>query len=191
MSKVITISREFGSGGKEIGFRLSQALNIPIYDKEIISLASEDSDIIESAFLEHDEILAKTYHAEHSFSELYQVPVSDQIFVAQSQIIRKLESQGPCVLIGRCADMIVEDGFHVFICSNMKNRIARMKTIEPELEEKELESKIRHIDRKRKEYYQYYSGNEWGNPRNHHLSLHSGKLGIETCVEIILNSLEY
>lgn len=197
MSKVITISREFGSGGREIGFRLAEKLGIPFYDKEIISLAAEDSNIAEEAFHAHDEVIGRQvrvdqeYVSVNPFSTLYEVPVSDQVFMVQSQMIRKLEQEGPCVIIGRCSDIIVEDGFHVFICASMKKRVERMLSLENDTDAKKMETRIREIDRKRRDYYQYYSGNEWGSPKNYHLSLNSGKLGVETCVDIIAESLHH
>lgn len=196
MSRVITISREFGSGGREIGFRLSEKLGIPFYDKEIISLAAEDSNIAEEAFDANDEVIGRKERIDHEyvsvnpFSPLYEVPVSDQVFLAQSQMIRKLEQSGPCVIIGRCSDIIVEDGFHVFICASMKKRVERMQRLEPGETVKKLETRMREIDRKRRDYYQYYSGNEWGSPRNYHLSMNSGKLGVEQCVEIIADCVQ-
>lgn len=191
MKRVITISREFGSGGREIGFRLSKILEIPFYDKEIISMAAESSNLPERVFQDYDEEISTkcredlAYVSLSSLSNLYEVPVSDQVFMAQSQIIRKLEQEGPCIMVGRCSDVIVEDGFHVFICAGMKKQVERMMTLEPGSDAKALEAKIREIDRKRRDYYQYYSGNEWGNPKNYHLCLNSGKLGVERCAEII------
>jgi len=190
MSKVISISREFGSGGREIGYRLSELLGIPVYDKEIISMAAEDSNMAEEVFHAHDEVIARRdrieeYKSINPFSLLYEVPVSDQIFMLQSQIIRKLAQEGPCIIIGRCSDIIVEDGLNVFICSGFKKRVERLQAIEKEESVRKLESRIREIDRKRRDYYQYYSGNEWGNPRNYDLSLNSGRLGIDRCVELI------
>lgn len=196
MSKVITISREFGSGGREIGFRLAEKLGIPFYDKEIISLAAEDSNIAEEAFHAHDEMIERQERVDHAyvsvnpFSTLYEVPVSDQVFMVQSQMIRKLEQEGPCVIIGRCSDIIAEDGFHVFICASMKKRVERMLLLEKDTDIKKMETRIRGIDRKRRDYYQFYSGNEWGSPKNYHLCLNSGKLGVEGCVEIIATSLQ-
>ncbi len=97
MSRVITISREFGSGGREVGFRLAERLGIPFYDKEIISMAAENSNIAEEVFHAHDEMIAHKERADahpyvsaNPFSTLYEVPVSDQLFMIQSQIIRKL-----------------------------------------------------------------------------------------------------
>ena len=113
MEKVITISREFGSGGRELGVKLAGALGIPFYDKELISMAADDINIAEEAFRYYDEHIEvrdpldrQFYHA---FSEIYQVPMSDQIFVAQSNVIRRLASHGPCVIVGRCADMVLAD----------------------------------------------------------------------------------
>lgn len=196
MKKVITISREFGSGGREIGFRLAEKLGIPFYDKELISMAAEDSNIAEEAFHANDEVIGRQERIDHEyvsvnpFSTLYEVPVSDQVFMAQSQMIRKLEKQGPCVIIGRCSDIIVEDGLSVFICATMKKRVERMLMLQPEASAKGMDSRIRAIDKKRRDYYQYYSGNEWGSPRNYDLCLNSGKLGVERCVEIIAASLQ-
>ncbi len=194
MKKVITISREFGTGGREIGFRLSEKLGIPFYDKEIISMAAEDSNIAEEVFHAHDEIIREQERVNHEyvsvnpFSVLYEVPVQDQLFMAQSQIIRRLEQAGPCVIIGRCSDIIVEDGFHVFICGSMKKRVERIQKLKEESARK-MEVRIREIDQRRRDYYQYFTGNEWGNPRNYHLSLNSTKLGVERCVEMILACL--
>jgi len=190
MSKVISISREFGSGGREIGYRLSELLHIPVYDKEIISMAAADSNMAEEVFRAHDEVLThreygSDYKSANLFSPLYEVPVSDQVFLLQSQIIRKLEQEGPCIIIGRCSDMIVEDGLAVFICSSLKKRVERLQKMEPEENAKKLEARIREIDDKRRDYYQYYSGNAWGSPRNYDMCLNSGKLGIGRCVEIV------
>jgi len=193
MNKVITISREFGSGGREIGFLLSERLDIPFYDKELISLAAVDSNIAEEVFHAHDEMLAKQERIGHEyttlnpFSALYEVPVSDQLFLAQSQIIRKLAQEGPCVIIGRCSDIIVEDGLNIFVCASVKCRVERLTQLDG-ADVKKIESQMRRIDRKRREYYQYYSGNEWGNPKNYHISLNSGKLGIPVCVDIVADS---
>ena len=197
MSKVITISLEFGSGGREIGFRLAKKLGIPFYDKELISMASEDSSIAEEIFHANDEFIGNReridykYAAIDPFSSHYEIPVSDQLFVIQSKIIKKLAQDGPCVLIGRCSDVIADDPFSVFICSSLKKRIERLLSLEREADAdaRKMESRIRAIDKKRLEYYQYYSGNEWGKPKNYDLCLNSGKLGIETCVEIIASTV--
>lgn len=197
MSKVITVSREFGSGGREIGFRLSRKLGIPFYDKELISMAAEDSNISEDVFHANDEIIADRKRIDYDyitvdpFSTRYEIPVSDQLFVIQSKIIRQLANEGPCVIIGRCSDVIVEDGFHVFISSSLKKRVERLLSLEkdPDISVRQMEARIREIDGRRRDYYQYYSGNEWGKSKNYHLCLNSGLLGVEACVEIIAASV--
>lgn len=192
MDKVITISREFGSGGRELGVKLADKLGIPFYDKELISMAADDINIAEDAFQHYDEHIVvhnpldrQFYHA---FSEVYQIPMSDQIFVAQSNVIRRLASHGPCIIVGRCADMILTDSLNLFIYAKMKDRIKRMLELESEAESdgKEMERRIREVDRKRKEYYQYYTGNTWGRAQNYHLCLDSGPVGVEGCLRAVL-----
>ena len=192
MDKVITISREFGSGGRELGVKLADKLGIPFYDKELISMAADDINIAEDAFQHYDEHIVvhdpldrQFYHA---FSEVYQIPMSDQIFVAQSNVIRRLASYGPCIIVGRCADMILTDSLNLFIYAKMKDRIRRMLELESEAESdgKEMERRIREVDRKRKEYHQYYTGNTWGRAQNYHLCLDSGPVGVEGCLRAVL-----
>ena len=192
MDKVITISREFGSGGRELGVKLADKLGIPFYDKELISMVADDINIAEDAFQHYDEHIVvhdpldrQFYHA---FSEVYQIPMSDQIFVAQSNVIRRLASYGPCIIVGRCADMILTDSLNLFIYAKMKDRIRRMLELESEAESdgKEMERRIREVDRKRKEYYQYYTGNTWGRAQNYHLCLDSGPVGVEGCLRAVL-----
>ena len=192
MDKVITISREFGSGGRELGVKLADKLGIPFYHKELISMAADDINIAEEAFRHYDEHIVvydpldRQYY--HAFSDVYQIPMSDQIFVAQSNVIRRLASHGPCIIVGRCADMILTDSLNLFIYAKMKDRIKRMLELESEAESdgKEMERRIREVDRKRKEYYQYYTGNTWGRAQNYHLCLDSGPVGVDGCLKAVL-----
>lgn len=192
MDKVITISREFGSGGRELGVKLAARLGIPFYDKELISMAAEDINMGEEALRHYDEHIVvhnpldrQFYHA---FSDVYQIPMSDQIFVAHSNVIRRLASRGPCIIVGRCADMILSDSLNLFIYAGIKDRIKRMLELEAEesSDGKEMEERIREVDRKRKDYYQYYTGNTWGRAQNYHLCLDSGPAGVDRCLEAVL-----
>lgn len=192
MDKVITISREFGSGGRELGVKLAGRLGIPFYDKELISMAAEDINVGEEALRHYDEHIVvhnpldrQFYHA---FSDVYQIPMSDQIFVAQSNVIRRLASRGPCIIVGRCADMILSDSLNLFIYAGIKDRIKRMLELEAEesSDGKEMEERIREVDRKRKDYYQYYTGNTWGRAQNYHLCLDSGPVGADRCLGAVL-----
>lgn len=193
MDKVITVSREFGSGGRELGVRLAEYYKIPFYDKELISLAADHMDMAEAAFQHYDEDLKEhdplDRHFYQPFSTVYQVPMSDQIFVAQSRIIRSLAAKGPCVIVGRCADRILNDSINLFIYGKMKDRVKRMMTLEPDADPKEMEKKIREIDRKRKDYYQYYTGAQWGKAQNYHLCVESGLVGVDGCLRAAVSYL--
>lgn len=195
MDKVITISREFGSGGRELGVKLADRLRIPFYDKELISMAAEDINMGEEAFRHYDEHIVlhdpldrQFYHA---FSNVYQIPMSDQIFVAQSNVIRRLASRGACIIVGRCGDMVLSDSLNLFIYANMKNRIKRMLklAVREQPDGTEMENQIREVDRKRKDYYQYYTGNTWGRAQNYHLCLDSGPVGVDGCLRAALSYL--
>lgn len=192
MDKVITISREFGSGGRELGVKLAERLNIPFYDKELIHMAANDINIAEEAFLHYDEHIVEHSHLDrqfyHAFSDVYKVPMSDQIFVAQSNVIHRLADHGPCIIVGRCADMILSHSMNLFIFSDMKSRIKRMLELETEGESdgKEMERLIRDVDRKRRDYYQYYTGNTWGRAQNYHLCMDSGLAGVDGCMRAVL-----
>lgn len=194
MNKVITVSREFGSGGRELGVKLADALGIPFYDKELISMAADDINIAEEAFRRYDEHIVvedpldRNFY--HAFSDIYQVPMSDQIFVAQSNVIRRLASHGPCVIVGRCADRILEDSVNLFVHAKMSWRAERVMAEEGGSDRKETERHIREIDEKRKDYYQYYTGNTWGKAQNYHLCLDTGLAGVDGCLKAVLSYLE-
>lgn len=191
MDKVITVSREFGSGGRELGVRLAEHFGIPFYDKELISMAADHADIAESAILHYDEKLPDMHDPldrefYDPFSAVYKVPMSDQIFVAQSNIIRRIAQQGPCVIVGRCADRILTDSVNLFIYAKMKARVSRMLALEPDEEAEAMEKKIREVDSKRKDYYQYYTGARWGRAQNYHLCVESGLVGVDGCLRAVL-----
>ena len=188
MTKVITISREFGSGGRQIGYQLAERLGIPFYDKELIKMASEDIEIEEHIFEMYDNAFMEKEEVEYTpFSHTYEVPMSDQIFIAQSRVIRRLAQHGPCVIVGRCADMVLKDEqcLNLFFYANLKKRVHRLLQLErlSEEEGKKMEKRVREIDQKRKDYYQYYTGNEWGKPQNNHLCFDSQKAGMEACID--------
>ena len=106
MNKVITVSRQFGSGGREFGIKLAKALDIPFYDKDLISMAAEDSNL-SAEFMKHYEESAPGIFSRTLYS-YYQMPMTDQIYIAQSNLIKRLAAEGPCVIIGRCSDVIVK-----------------------------------------------------------------------------------
>ena len=194
MNKVITVSREFGSRGRELGVKLAKALGIPFYDKEVISMAADDMEIAEEAFRRYDEQVELPDYLDReramALSDLYEVPISDQLFVAQSNVIRRLASHGPCVIVGRCADRILEDSVNLFVHAKMSWRSDRVMAEEGGSDRKETERHIREIDEKRKDYYQYYTGNTWGKAQNYHLCLDTGLAGVDGCLKAVLSYLE-
>lgn len=191
LEKVITISREFGSGGRELGMKLAKRLEIPFYDKELIFLSAEESGLSEDEFLHYDEhIPALQQSLEQKlytpFSSIYEVSMSDQVFLAQSRIIRKLAEQGPCIIVGRCADRVLENSINLFVYAKLEARIKRMNSLATGVDPEVMESRIREMDKKRKDYYQYYTGNEWGKAQNYHLCLESSLVGVDGCLNAVL-----
>lgn len=188
MKQVITISREFGSGGRELGFQLAEKWKVPFYDKELISMASDVSDVLETIIHDYDERVPDLMDRSRykPFSSVYQLPMSDQIFLYQSRIIRTLAARGPCVIVGRCADMVLEDSINIFVYAKMKKRVERMLALELDSDPAQMEARIREVDKKRKDYYQHYTGNTWGRAQNYDLCLDSGRAGIEGCLKTVV-----
>ena len=189
MNKVITISREFGSGGREIGIKLAEKLNIPFYDKELISMAAKQSSFAEHV-LESAEEKAPDFFA-YSVYSVYSMPMSDQVFLMQSKIIKQLAEKGPCIIVGRCADYVLKEmgSVNIFIYADIKSRIERKIKQNIGVAPEKMEEHIRSVDKKRKKYYTHYTGQNWGLAENHHLCVNSTEIGIDGCVEVILSYL--
>ena len=194
--KIITISRAFGSGGRTIGKEVAKRLGIPYYDKELVDKVAEESgfhaDFIEEA----------GEYAPVTSSFLFNIAVSpnplammgtmsmaDQLFVCQTNVIRRLADEGPCVIIGRCADYILrdrEDCLHVFVHADMESRAERIVRLYGETKQTP-QKRLTDKDNKRKVYYRHYTNRNWGDAQNYHLSLNSGLIGVEKCVDIIVD----
>ena len=190
MKKIITISREFGSGGRTIGREVAKRLGYSFYDKELIKMAADDIDIEEHIFEMYDQAFMDKHETVHDIlTYTYEVPMSDQIFMAQSRVIHRLAQHGPCVIVGRCADMVLKDEqcLNLYFYASLKKRVQRLLELDGLSEEnaKQVEQKVREVDQKRKDYYQYYTGNEWGKPKNYHLCLDSLKAGMDACVAAV------
>ncbi len=196
MSKsVITVSRQFGSGGRTIGRLLSERLGVPFYDKELVQQVADETGL-DTAFIEEkgELSLSKSFF---SFAVSQSIPymnnglsISDFLFCAQRQVILKLAEQ-PCVIVGRCADSILRDRadcFNVFIHADMAFRADRIVRLYGE-SEKKPEQRLADKDKKRKIYYKHYTDREWGDANNYDMCLNSGKIGIEKCVELILDAV--
>lgn len=194
-STIITISRQFGSGGKEIAEQLAKELQIPFYDRELITLAAKESGIHEDLFAQEDYPPVRGHHRlgmigfslGSPITSLSEIAFNDRLFAAQTEMIEKLADQGPCVIVGRCADAVLEKRTNlltVFIHAKLSVRKARAVHTYG-MEEHNIESTIRKMDRQRADYYQYYTDRQWGEATYYDLTLDSGAYGIAGCVNLI------
>ena len=197
MSKnIITISRQFGSGGRTVGRMLAERLGIPFYDKELVKQVADETGF-DVDFIEESGEFSPSKSV-FSFAMSQGIPVvqnglsmSDFIFCVQRQVILKLAEQ-PCVIVGRGADYILrdrDDCFNVFIHADMQSRAERIVRLYGE-SEKKPEQRLADKDKKRKIYYKHYTDREWGDAKNYDMCLNSGKIGIEKCVELILDAIK-
>lgn len=197
MSKnIITISRQFGSGGRTVGRMLAERLGVPFYDKELVKHVADETGL-DTAFIEENGEFSPSKSI-FSFAMSQGIPcmqnglsMSDFIFCIQRQVILKLAEQ-PCVIVGRGADYILrerDDCFNVFIHADMQSRAERIVRLYGE-SEKKPEQRLADKDKKRKIYYKHYTDREWGDAKNYDMCLNSGKIGIEKCVELILDAIK-
>ena len=189
---IITISREFGSGGHEIGKQAAERLGIECYDSRLIRMASEKSCISEKYLKDVDEKRANpwlyTVPSEYADEMTgFGLPLNDMLFNVQSQIIRQLAHQESCIIIGRCADFVLADYPGVtsfFIHAEWADRVARIMERQ-NLKEREAESLIRKIDKQRALYYNFFSDKKWGRPESFDIMVNSSRVGMEGCVRMI------
>lgn len=198
---VITISRQYGSAGHEIGKKLAEKLNIPFYDKEIIALAAKKSGYNIDLLSKADEkpassllysLVMGSYTMGSRSSGTLDLPLNDKLFLIQSGIIEDFAKQGPCVIIGRCANYILQDKLNctnVFIHSSAENRVKRIMEIY-NLSEDDAKHQIKTIDKQRASYYSYYSSLKWDRANNYDLCLDGLKIGIDNAVDIIMKYYE-
>ena len=188
MKTIITISREFGAAGGEIGRQLAEELNLQYYDKEIILMAAKHSNLDVDSLIEWDEKLQKNFGFAQSLFDFYNRPLSDKIFEAQTKVIREIGERGNCVIVGRNADSILReyDGcLTVFIHADLDWRVHRMSKKMPEERIDKIVEKAKLVDQARSKYYSYHVHRDFGMANNYDLSLCSSRLGIDMCVQII------
>ena len=193
---VITIGRQFGSGGRAIGQKLAEKLNIPFYDKELISMAAKESGIHPEVFKNVDETAANSLLYSLSMGmdsfgngplAMGDLPINDKLYILQHQIIKDLAQEGPCVFVGRCADYVLKDNPHcinIFIHADMEYRKKRAVVVH-NIEERRAEIIINKTDKTRANYYSFYSGQKWGVTQNYDLCINSAKLSDEQIVDLI------
>ena len=200
-SSIITIGREFGSGGRQIGQEIANYFGIKCYDKELLEHAASDSGICKELFEHHDEkptnsflysLVMDTYSFGYSSAGFNEMPMNHKIFLAQFEAIKKLAGEGPCVMVGRCADYALadwKDCFSVFIHANMDARIRRIAQ-KYNLSDKKAKDTIVKTDKSRSSYYNYYTNKKWGDANSYHLCLDSGILGIENTAKVIIEAVK-
>ena len=200
MNTIITIGRQFGSGGKEIAEKLGESLQIPVYDKEMLAVAAKDSGICQELFESHDEkptnsflysLVMDTYSMGYSPNAYMDMPINHKVFLAQFDAIKKLANEGPCILVGRCADYALDsydNCLSVFIHANLDARIRRIARMY-DLTDAKAKEMIEKTDKKRATYYNYYTNKKWGAAESYELCLDSSKLGITGTTEAILSFL--
>ena len=178
-----------------IGRKLAEALDIPFYDKELITMSAEESGMSKEIFEKADEkaansllyTLSMNAYLLHGMAGVPDLPLNDKVFLVQSEVIRKLAAKGPCVIVGRCADYVLRENpncVNVYIYSDMEDRVSRATTYY-NLSADRAQEQIQKTDKKRAAYYNFYTNLKWGRAENYDLSLNSAKIGVDGCVEVI------
>lgn len=189
---IITIAREYGSGGHQLGEMLSKELGIKLYDKEFIGMAAKRSGMDEN-FIARNEQSIPSFWLKCIMSKNSEQPLEgslssdDVLFVAESKIIQELAEKEPCIIVGRCADFILQDYpkvLKVFCYSDIENAVSRCVS-EYGIKRENAESEIRRINRNRIHHYEYYTGRKWGEPHHYNLMLNTGTISLETACQLI------
>lgn len=191
---VITVGRQYGSGGREIGTMLAEKLGIAYYDDMLLKEAAKESGLCEDLFRSFDErpksFLYSVAMDPYSFSMNHVMPkgsIEQQVYLATYDTIKKLADKGPCVLIGRCADYALKDRddvINLFITAPLENRIERVARRNG-ITRGEAKERIKRTDKSRASYYNYYSSKDWGDAKSYDLCIDSSLLGIEGTVELL------
>ena len=199
--KIVTISRQYGSGGRYIGENLAKAMGVPCYDEKLIDMVAKESGFAQSFVAEKGErmtgsllfnIASSLSFANNVFSNNNGVTLQDEIYFTQNRIIKELADKGPCVIVGRCADYILrerEDCLNVFIHADNESKIERAEKYF-NITREEAPAVLKKKDKARANHYKYYTDQEWGMASNYDLCLNSGLIGIEGCVKAIQQVLE-
>lgn len=199
MSKpiAITIARQYGSGGREIGERVAELLGIKHYDQELITMAAREGNLDTEVATKADEsavnsLLYTLALGSNFFGTAmtfgYKPPLNDKLFLLQSDVIRRIANEGSCVIIGRCADYVLREHTNrlsIFIYGDLPHRKARIMERHEGMSESAALDLINKTDKRRSSYYNFYTGNKWGKYDNYHLAINSSLLGIEGTVALI------
>lgn len=198
---IITIARQYGSAGREIGEKLAKRLDVPFYDKALIAMAAKESGYSEEVFEKADErasnsLLYSLLMGSYSFgahsAPVNNMPINDKLFLIQADIIKEVVQKGPCVIVGRCADYILRennDVLNVFVHADKLNRMDHIVQSYGEPVEKAADIIVKK-DKQRANYYNFYTNQRWGDPENYHLTLNSYAVGVDNAVELILSAAD-
>ena len=199
---VVTIGREFGSAGKNIGDGVAERLGVKCYDKELLTKAAKESGFCEEIFEHQDErptnsflysLVMDTYSISgYNTAPFLDMPLNHRVFLAQFDAIKKIAAAESCVIVGRCADYALsehENCLNVFIHADMDFRVHHIMD-HLKITESKAKDLILKNDKQRASYYNYYTSKKWGEAKGYHLTLDSGQIGIEGCVEMILKFKE-
>ena len=178
LNTIITIGRQFGSGGKEIGTRLAEDLGVKLYDKEMLDIAAKESGICQELFETHDEkptnsflysLVMDTYSGGYATGAFADMPLNHKVFLAQFEAIKKIADEGPCVLVGRCADYALEsydNVMSVFIHADLTSRVRRIAKMY-DITDAKAKDIILKADKKRASYYNYFTNKKWGDAESY------------------------
>ncbi|MGI6432245.1 MAG: AAA family ATPase [Sphaerochaetaceae bacterium] len=198
---VISISRQFGSGGREIGRLVADSLEVPFYDNALIAMAAEKSGMSKQVLEHLDEKAASRFlytvpssipSFGHVSTTVNTMPLSDSLFLTQYEIIKQLGEQGPCVIVGRCSDYILKDHpshISIFIHAPEDMRAKRIAEYE-QIEIKEALGRIAKYDKERRKYHDYYAAGSWGDATFYDLTLDSSVLGVQYSADFIVKFVQ-
>ena len=201
MNTVITIGRQFGSAGREIGEKIADHFGIKCYDKELLSRAAKESGFCQEMLENHDErptnsflynLVMDTYSFGYNASSFVDMPISHKVFLAQFDTIKKIAEEGPCVIVGRCADYALSDFkncIHLFIYGDEATKIKRISE-KYNLSEQKAKEMIIKKDKQRQSYYNYYSSKKWGRADSYDLCINSSILGVDGTVKLITQYIQ-
>lgn len=202
MNTIITISRQFGSSGREIGEATAKELGIKFYDKELISRVAKESGFCEEIIETQEErptssflynLVMDTYSFGYNTSHYVDMPISQKIFLAQFDTIKKIADEGPCVIVGRCADYALAERrncLNIFIYATEEDKIKHTIENHGAKSEKEARDLMVKMDKQRQSYYNYYTSKKWGRADSYDLCINSSVLGINASVKLIKQFVE-
>lgn len=201
MNTIITIGRQYGSGGREIGERVAGHFGIKYYDKELLSRAAKESGFCQEMIESHDErptnsflynLVMDTYSFGYNASSFMDMPISHKVFLAQFDTIRKMADESACVIVGRCADYALSEyknSLHLFIYGEEDSKVKRIME-RNNISESAAREMMLKKDKQRQSYYNYYSSKKWGRADSYDLCLNSSKFGIDGTVRLIIQAVE-